>query len=351
MLLLALLMCLSLAACAKQDNSGQQEGGQQEEADAGIGDTVVLYSSMTEFDLEALITCFNEVYPDVNVEVVTGSVGEYTSRIKAEAGNPQCDVTWGGLTDTDGDRYADIFEKWVSDYNDEAMDGYATPNGLYSMDHLSTVVFCVNTELEKELGLDIRSYEDLLDPKLKGKIVLSDPNSSSAAWNNLCNIFSIYGVDTDESWDYLDKLMDNLVVVEKSSACFNSVHDGEYVVGLTYEDGAIKLNQNGSDVTEVRYPSNGASAFAAGMALVKNCPHPEAGKALINFVCSAEGQTAMAEYMEGTLRFTNRNYKTPANAWLPSSDQIKWVHRPNDELSAKKDAILEKWNQKLGEHQ
>ena len=111
------------------------------------------------------------------------------------------------------------------------------------------------------------------------------------------------------------------------------------------------MNQNGSDITEVRYPSNGASAFAAGMALVKNCPHPEAGKALINFVCSAEGQTAMAKYMEGTLRFTNRNYKTPENAWLPSSDQIKWVHRPNDELAAKKDAILAKWNDMLGQHQ
>lgn len=350
-LLLAILMCFCLTACNNSSNKPEEGGDQTADTGDELEDTVVLYSSMTEFDLEALITCFNEVYPDITVETVTGSVGEYTSRIKAEAGNPQADVTWGGLTDTDGDRYADIFEKWVSDYNDEAMDGYSTPNGLYSMDHLSTVVFCVNTELEAELGLDIRSYEDLLDPKLKGKIVFSDPNSSSAAWNNLCNIWSVYGVDTEESWDYIDKLMDNLVVVEKSSACFNSVYDGEYVVGLTYEDGAIKLNQNGSTTTEVRYPSNGTSAFAAGMALVKDCPHPNAAKAFINFVCSADGQSRMAEYMEGTLRFTNRNYKTPDNAWLPSSDQIKWVKRPNDELSAKKDELLDKWNTMLGEHQ
>lgn len=352
MLLLALLMCFSLTACNNNSGeSGNEEGGEQQPEDNGLGDTVVLYTSMTEFDIEALITCFNEVYPDINVEVVSGSVGEYTGRIKGEAGNPQCDVTWGGLMDTDGDRYADIFQKWVSDYNNEAMDGYSTPNGLYSMDHLSTVVFCVNTELEKELGLDIKSYEDLLNPALKGKIVLSDPNSSSAAWNNLCNIFSVYGLDTEESWNYIDQLMDNLVVVEKSSACFNAVNDGEYVVGLTYEDGAIKLNQNGSTITEVRYPSNGTSAFAAGMALVKGAPHEEAGKALINFVCSAEGQTRMAEYMEGTLRFTNRNYKVPANAWLPGSDEIKWVKRPVSDLAAKKDDLLAKWNDLLGQHQ
>ena len=53
--------------------------------DGDLGDKLVLYSSMTEFDLEALITCFNEVYPDIEVEVVSGSVGEFTSRIAAEA--------------------------------------------------------------------------------------------------------------------------------------------------------------------------------------------------------------------------------------------------------------------------
>jgi len=325
------------------------EEAKAEEAD--LGDTLVLYSSMTEFDLDALITCFNEVYPDIEVEVVSGSVGEYTSRIAAEAENPQGDVTWGGLCDSDGDTHKDLFETWVSDHNDEAMDGYSTPNGFYSMDHLSTVCFCVNTELEKELGVEINSYEDLLNPALKGKIVLSDPNSSSAAWNNLCNIFSVYGVDTPEAWDYIDKLMDNLVVVEKSSVCFNSVFDGEYVVGLTYEDGAIKLNQNGSTTTEVRYPAEGTSAAAYGMAIVKNAPHMEAAKAMVNFVCSEEGQSRMAEYMEGTLRLTNANYKTPDNAWLKPSGDIKWVSRPVAELTEKKADLLAKWNDMLGKHQ
>lgn len=358
---MALCMVLSLCACGGGDAPANSPAAPAEpasgntsepapEASQGedLGNTVVLYSSMTEFDLEALITCFNEVYPDIEVEVVSGSVGEYTSRIAAEADNPQGDVTWGGLCDSDGMTHAALFETWVSDYNDETMEGYSTPNGFYSMDHLSTVCFCVNTELEKELGLNIRSYADLLDPKLKGKIVLSDPNSSSAAWNNLCNIFSVYGVDTEASWDYIEKLMANLVVVEKSSACFNSVYDGEYVVGLTYEDGAIKLNQNGSTTTEVRYPSEGTSAAAYGMAIVKNAPHMAAAKAMVNFVCSAEGQSAMAKYMEGTLRLTNASYVTPENAWLQASSEMTWVPRPVADLTEKKSALLEHWNQLLG---
>lgn len=364
-LVMALCMIFALCACgqtaAPADQPTQQEEppAAEESAPAGeaaeeedLGDTLVLYSSMTEADLDALKTCFNAVYPDIEIEVISGSAGEFTAKIQAEAGNPQGDVTWGGLADSDGDKYAEIFEAWVSDNDDEQMEGYSTPNGLYSMDHLSTVCFCVNTELEKELGLNIQSYEDLLDPALKGKIVFSDPNSSSAAWNNLCNIFSVYGIDTDEAWDYIDALLENMVVVEKSSVCFNSVSDGEYVVGLTYEDGAIKLNQSAAElgteaVTEVRYPSNGTSASAFGVALVKGAPHMAAAKAFVNWITSAEGQSAMAEYMQGTLRFTNANYTSPENAWLTASSDITWVTRDVPTLTAQKADLLAKWNEHL----
>ena len=363
-MLLAVMMLFALAACGQSAAPAEQPAKNEAPAADGavpaedaaveedLGDTLVLYSSMTEADLEALTTCFNEVYPDINIEVISGSAGEFTAKIQAEAGNPQGDVTWGGLADSDGDKYAEIFEAWVSDHDDEQMEGYSTPNGLYSMDHLSTVCFCVNTELEKELGLNIQSYEDLLDPKLKGKIVFSDPNSSSAAWNNLCNIFSVYGIDTQESWDYIDALLENMVVVEKSSVCFNSVSDGEYVVGLTYEDGAIKLNQSAAQlgteaVTEVRYPSNGTSASAFGVAVVKGAPHMAAAKAFVNWVTSAEGQSAMAEYMEGTLRFTNANYVSPDNAWLKASSDITWVTRDVPTLTAQKADLLAKWNEHL----
>ena len=233
---LALALCMVFAIVAVSAS-----------AEEDIGDTLVLYSTMTEKDLEALIDGFAEVYPDCEIEVVSGTIGETTSRIAAEADNPQGDVTWGGLADSDGMQYADLFEEWVSDESANAIEGYSTPNGIYSMDHLSTIVFAINTDLEKELGLDIRSYADLLDPKLEGKIIFSNPNSSSAAWNNLCNIMSVFGPNTDEAWDYIGKLMKNLVISDSSSNCFKLVEQGEYVVGLTYEDGAIKLIQQGAD--------------------------------------------------------------------------------------------------------
>ena len=69
---------------------------------------LVLYSSMTANDIDNLIDCFNDVYPDVEVEVVNGSAGELQARTRAEAANPQGDVQWGGLSPSDGSKNDDI---------------------------------------------------------------------------------------------------------------------------------------------------------------------------------------------------------------------------------------------------
>ncbi len=325
---LVLALMMTLTACAAFAAEGE----------------VQLYSTMTEADLDALITCFNEVYPDIEVIVTNGSAGELTTRIAGEAGNPQGDLVWGGMADSDGQAYADIFEAWVSEYDAQNIEGYTSPNGLYSMDHLSTVVFVVNEELEAELGLKIESYEDLLDPKLQGKIATADPNSSSSAWNNLSNIMAVYGADSDAAWDYIEKLMPNLVILGSSSGVFKNTQAGEYVVGLTYEDGAVGLVRDGATNIRLQYPTNGTSASAFGCALIKGGPNPENAKLFIDFICSAEGQTALAAYQQGTLRYTNAGYQVPEDAWLKPSSEITWVVRDVKYLTENKPAILDHWN-------
>ena len=357
-LILALVMILSLVACgAKEEAPAATEAPKAEAAAPAETEApaptekapedyegeVQLYSTMTEADLDALITCFNDVYPNIEVIVTNGSAGELTTRIDGEKGNPQGDLVWGGMADSDGQAYAGIFEAWVSEYDAENLEGYTSPNGLYSMDHLSTVVFVVNEELEAQLGLKIESYEDLLNPALKGKIATADPNSSSSAWNNLSNILSVYG-DTDEGWSYIEQLMPNLVILGSSSGVFKNTQAGEYVVGLTYEDGAVQLLKNGATNIRLQYPTNGTSASCFGTALIKGGPNPENAKLFIDFICSAEGQTALAAYQEGTLRYTNANYEVPADAWLKPSSEITWVKRDVPYLTEHKAEILDKWN-------
>ena len=330
--LLVVLMSLGFVFATGQKAKGT--------VDTGIGDSLVIYSSNTESELSAMLLPFQTLYPDVKIEIVNGSFGELFARLQAEKDDPVADIMLGGLSTTDGTKYESYFMKYTSSHNDEQISPMT--NGFYSVYGMSTVCFAVNAKLEKQLGLNIRSYEDLLNPALKGKIIFSDPNSSSAAWNNLCNIFSVYGVDTQESWKLIEGLMRNgMVVGSSSSKCFKDVANGEYVVGLTYDNGAVTML--GAPDYEMRYPSNGTSGKDSCFAIIENCKHPDAAKAFVEAMSSKEGTEQMyAVY--GGVRFTNSLVTEPETFQLGKTKDIKWVERPVSELTEKKDELLAKWN-------
>lgn len=349
-LLTALCMVMSLAACGGGGSSSSTADTSSKPAEAtddaepapttASGD-LVMYSTMTENDLNVLLGLLEDKYPDLNIEVVNGNAGELTARIEAEKNNPQGDMMWGGLDSMTGDQYTELFEHWLSDYEDDLPAEYKSNNGFLNYDHLSTVALCVNTKLEEELGMEIKGYADLLDPKLSGKVLLADPASSSSAWNNICNIMSVYGNNSEESWTYIENLLkNNLVIASSSSACFKSVESGEYVVGLTYEDGIAALMKSGAENIKMVYPEEGVSASVFGTAVIQNAKNADNAKAVINYIMSAEGQVAIGEGL-GTIRMTTP--ETINSEYLPTSDSIKWVTRDVEWIIANTEDVLEKW--------
>lgn len=349
---LVLTMLLSLAACGSKSETSvapvapaapaASSAAPAAPVEKKISGTVVVCSSAPTECLDAIKEGFEEAYPDCEVEFITCSAGEGVAKVQAEGDNPSIDVFYSGLNQGDGTKYKDIFEPYVSKYDSILPKEYQSNNGYYNYDHLSTVVLCVNKELEKELGLNIKSYKDLLDPKLKGKIIFSDPNSSSAAWNNVANWFACYGNDSAEAWEVMEGLIKNgMVVGSSSSTCFKGVDKGEYVVGITYEDGASTLLKNGSEAVDMRYATDGASAWAFAAAIVKKAPNMDAAKAMIDWLQSPEGQQYQADL--GIIRVTNPDV-TGSDSVLPASKDVKWVVRDVEWLVANKTAMLEKWN-------
>ena len=57
---------------------------------------LVLYTSAGASEYELIVGLFNEKYPDIEVEIVTGGTGEIASRINAEKAAPYGDVMMGG---------------------------------------------------------------------------------------------------------------------------------------------------------------------------------------------------------------------------------------------------------------
>lgn len=336
-LLLALVMSLSLVACGETKQSDANDGDDA----ATLSGTVVIYSTQTDVDHEVFLEVFNKEYPDVNVEFISGSLGELVARVDAEKENPQADVIFGGLSQTDGDQYLDLLQEYTPKYADQCA---VESNGYYTYFAYQYVCLIKNTEVLNELGVDVKGYADLLQPELKGHIIQADPSASSSAWRQLQTMLYLMGDEfgDEKAWDYQKSLMENCngVISTSSSACYKDVYNGEYAVGLTYDNGAISLLMSGADNVEIVWPTEGNTvcAFASGM--VKNCPHPELAAAVLDVLSSADFQLAR-EKAAGS-RGPNTTYVND-ESYFPADIDDGVVPMDFEMMSAQKSTLIEKW--------
>ena len=119
--------------------------------------------------------------------------------------------------------------------------------------------FVVNTEELEKLGVEkISSYEDLLNPKLKGHIVMSNPNSSGTGFLTVSALLQLYGKDTEEGWNYMDKLNENVSqYVHSGSKPAKIAVSGECAVGISFGYAGISQRERGAPV-EVVFPGGGS---------------------------------------------------------------------------------------------
>lgn len=111
--LFGLLMAASLVACGNGNPAASTSGSDSADAPEMESDLVV-YSTATEEQLSSWSERFRELYPDVNIEFVSGGAGELITRVTGEAAAPNGDVFMAGLLNTDGDAYSDLFEHYLT---------------------------------------------------------------------------------------------------------------------------------------------------------------------------------------------------------------------------------------------
>ena len=135
-----------------------------------------------------------------------------------------------------------------------------------------------------------KTWDDLCNEALKGKIAFASPAKSGSAYTQLCTM--LFSKDTiDEGWELVAKFIKNLdgKIQDSSGNCHKQVAAGEYAIGVTIEKSAVMYADN-PDIGFL-YPAKN-SAVPDGVALVKNCPNEENAKLFIDFVTGLECQTA-----------------------------------------------------------
>lgn len=254
--------------------------------------SLVIYSPSSRDFIDPLIEDFKSKNPNIDVEVIIAGTGELIKRIETEKNDPLCDVLMAANINLVKNNQ-DLFETYKSTNEDAIIDSYKNIEGSMTRFMISPSVLIVNTNL---LGnIKIEGYSDLTNKELKGKIAFNDPSTSSSSFKHLVTILYTIGKDDiNKGWDYIDKLCDNLdgKLLTGSSAVYKGVADGEYTVGLTFENAAANYAASGSPVKLV-YMKEGVIMEPAGIYIIKNAKNLENAKKFLDYMTSLDTQNKM----------------------------------------------------------
>lgn len=324
----AVVMTAALAGCGGEDKAATSEEGDNR---------LVVYCPHPIAFINPLVEEF-EKSSGVKVEVIAAGSGELLKRVESEKANPLGDIFWGGSLNTMKPK-ADLFENYTSVNEDHIQPAFKNVEGPLTRFTDIPSVIMVNTNLIGDIKVE--GYEDLLNPALKGKIATADPSKSSSSYEHLVNmLYAMGNGNPDNGWAYVEKLCSNLdgKLLSGSSAVYKGVADGEYTVGLTFEEGGAKYVADGAPVKLV-YMKEGVISKPDGIYIIKNAKHMENAKKFIDFITSKEAQTLITQKLH---RRSVRD-DVPAPQGLQDKSTINIIQDDETVVNQNKKAWLDKF--------
>jgi ABC-type Fe3+ transport system substrate-binding protein len=240
---------------------------------------------------------FERKYPGIELQYSRADETPTGAKLLEEgaAGRVQADV-FDGITNMIPLKRARLLAPYVpaaaGRYSPELKD----PEGHWNALLHYVLTPAINTSLVRKEQAP-RSYQDLLDPRWMGKMAWN-PSSIIGAIGFVGNALVTMG--DERGMDYLRALSRQKVVnVEASSrAILDQVIAGEYpmvLMSLNYH--SVISAQKGAPVDWLRLEPVPVALDAAG--LLKDAPHPNAARLLIEFLTSEDGQQVLqkADYL------------------------------------------------------
>ncbi|MGN1400025.1 MAG: ABC transporter substrate-binding protein [Bacillus sp. (in: firmicutes)] len=319
-----------LAGCAEESSSGEEKGK---------GDTgrITFYSPETPEMTKELGKKFEELHGG-NVDVQYAGTNILVNRMLAEKDNPQGDVWYGGggilPFETAADKgiiaayTPDIAKDW-----DVVEDGIKVKHqdGNYVGVEVFVLGFTYNTELVTEEEAP-KTWDDLLDPKWKGKIQFPNPAASGTA--TLMVLSQMMQIGEDKGWEYFQKLADQAnSIPDSGSGPTKAVAMGEAHIGIGFDFMTYEAKAKGETVDFI-VPDK-TPVLVNPVSLVEGGPNPEGGKKLIDFLLSKEGQQILADWYHIPIN-PEVESKTPLSLESIKSNaidlDIDWVNENYDRV-------------------
>ncbi len=221
--------------------------------------------------------------------------GQALAQMVAEKANPVADVAYLGVSFAIQAAKADV----VTDYKPAAWndipDGMKDPAGKWVALHSGTMGFMVNVDALNGLPVP-QSWQDLLKPEYKGMVGFLDPSSAFVGYVAAVAANQALGgtlSDFTPGISYFKKLAANKPIVPKQTA-YARVLSGEIPIMLDYDFNAYRAKYKDHANVVFVIPQEGTITVPYTISLVKNAPHTDSGKKVIDYVLSDKGQAIWA---------------------------------------------------------
>jgi iron(III) transport system substrate-binding protein len=308
-------------------------------------DTLTVLCTPQEDWCQAMTQAFQEK-TGIATSYVRLSSGEALARIRASAADPEFSVWWGGPADA-----------YIAAAEEGLLEAYETPNAslldprYVSADYtwygvyVGATGFCSNVQILEEIGLEApTSWQDLLNPDLKGLVAMAHPATSGTAFTAFWTVITLEadkleypegrevngeavegtglgynedGTPTQEAIDnafaYFAALNNNILQYTRSGLASGPMAGrGEIAVSIIFSHDCVKLQVEGFEgVLTTTFPEEGTGFEIGGVAVIAGGPEPEAARQFLDFALSVEGQS--------TAQLVNA-FQIPTNPETPVSE-------------------------------
>jgi iron(III) transport system substrate-binding protein len=324
---LAGVLCLALAACSGSGGGGGPAqpavGPPMPElysaAQAAGEDRVVVYGIKGNECYDR----FSQRFPGIRVESQY-MVGETQARLEQEhiSGQNVGDVLRTGSTSMLALTRSGVLTPFTPSDVTGVPDAAWGPDRAFVNDTKAAASLVYDTA---QLSADDAptSWEDVTDPRLRGRIVMPDPTGPGAGLSLLQELLQSGG-STDDGW--LERLAANEpALIRGVQPAIEALRTGEYAVMLGGLDQTTGPELEEGTTLKWVFPVAGATPVTGHfVGVVTNAPHPHAARLLESWLLSEEGQTCLSQ--EGKWYPVRAGVPPPPG--LPALDELDAVPPP-----------------------
>jgi iron(III) transport system substrate-binding protein len=230
------------------------------------------------------------------------------------------------------DKLTKYCSKNFADYRPEAL----TPDCSYFYVNSYLQYLAYNSDLMKEPPT---SWNDLIDPKWKGKISIPDPKVGGGHYYFVFTIYKLFGKSWFEKARANDALLTQSHGVTENQVMSGERHFGVSISVLTRNDGPYPGGKN-APIKE-SLPKEGGALLAGGLGITKGGPNPAGAKVFVDWASSLDGQNTINHNGLFSLRkdFTSRegdDLSKMKYLWFNSDE----MEKNRDEYTRESEKIL-----------